>query len=345
MGSPAATPMTLGVSLPQEGVTARDAVDVAVEAERAGYDEVWTAERNGWEAMALLGALAVATTRVRLGVAIVSAFTRSAPLLAMGAATCGDLSGGRLRLGIGSSSRPATEQWMGETFEQPLARVRDTLRIVRGALQGEKVGYEGTAVAVPRFRLAVTPPEPPPALDVAALGPDMAALAGREADGIIVHMVTPETLPRVLEPAWAAAAAAGRSPPRVTLSVPVVVDADPERGWAALLRLGVAYAQVDVYRRHLARQGWAEEADAVAEAWRDGNRDEAVRRVPEPMRPAFGLAGDADTVRRDLAAFRDAGVDHLNVFCLALDGDAGMPQETIRRTLWALAPTPSGGAR
>ena len=87
------------------GLTPAEVVDAIQRAELAGFDSAWVAEGHGGDHFALLSAAATATERIVLGTAVTSVYVRSAPTIAMAAATVDALADGRFRLGVGSSHR------------------------------------------------------------------------------------------------------------------------------------------------------------------------------------------------------------------------------------------------
>ena len=111
------------------------------EAERLGYDSVWTAEAYGSDAATILGWLAGQTERIKLGSAIFQMPGRSPALTAMTAATLDQLSGGRMLLGIGSSGPQVAEGWHGQRFGKQLQRTREYVAVVRMALARERVQF------------------------------------------------------------------------------------------------------------------------------------------------------------------------------------------------------------
>src|SRR5581483_10393909 len=119
------------------GMTAQDQLQVVREAERLGYDSVWTAEAYGSDAATVLAWLAANTSRIRLGSAIFQMPGRSPAMTAMTAATLDELSGGRMILGIGSSGPQVAEGWHGQRFARQLQRTREYVAVVRMALARE----------------------------------------------------------------------------------------------------------------------------------------------------------------------------------------------------------------
>src|SRR3989454_6500012 len=126
------------------------ALTYAVEAERLGVDSAWTAETWGYDGATPLAYLAAQTTRIRLGAGILQVGTRTPALTAMTAMALASLSGDRFILGLGVSGPQVIEGWHGIPFERPLQRMRETIEIVRRAIRGERVTYEGSTYRLPR---------------------------------------------------------------------------------------------------------------------------------------------------------------------------------------------------
>ncbi|MGH2731133.1 MAG: LLM class flavin-dependent oxidoreductase, partial [Actinomycetota bacterium] len=141
---------------------------------------------------------------------------------------------------------------------------------------------------------------------------------------------------------WVAEGAreAGRDPEDLDclIRVPVAVDEDPEVLEFMARRLVSSYAIVDVYNRSLTQQGFAAEAEAIAKAWRAGDRDEAANRVTDEMLDQLLVTGDAETCRRKLTVFRDAGIKTPIVLPISVAGDPAERTERVRAAVTALAP-------
>ena len=105
----------LGVGF-SRGLPPADVVECVKLAENLGYESAWMAEGHAGDQFAILGACAVATTRIGLGTSISSVFVRSAPTIAMAAATVDHLSAGRFILGLGTSHREQVEPEHGIPF-------------------------------------------------------------------------------------------------------------------------------------------------------------------------------------------------------------------------------------
>ena len=158
--------------------------DRYVELADLGYTDLWSAEADGADAFTPLALAAAWEPRLRLGTAIVPAYTRAPACLAQSVATLADAAPGRFAIGIGSSSNVIVERWNDVPFVEPYRKVRDVVRFLRDALAGEKIAKSYDTFQVQGFRLGIRPEQPPPIL-IAALRQGMLRLAGREADGAI----------------------------------------------------------------------------------------------------------------------------------------------------------------
>ena len=143
--------MKLGVHLGYWGLglSSQDQLDIVLEAERLGYDSVWTAEAYGSDAATILGWIAGQTTTIRIGAGIFQMPARSPAMTAMTAATLDRLSGGRMLLGIGTSGPQVAEGWHGQRFAKQLQRTREYIEVVRMALERRRVEFHGETLDLP----------------------------------------------------------------------------------------------------------------------------------------------------------------------------------------------------
>jgi len=171
-----------GMTIPFDGVPLHAQRDWVVELADLGYTDVWSSEANGADAFTPLALASAWAPSLRLGTAIVPAFTRGPACLAQSVGSLAQAAPGRFVIGIGTSSNVIVEGWNGIPFDQPYQKTRDVVRFLRSALAGEKVSGEFDTFTVRGFRLGVLPEQPVPIL-VAALREGMLRLAGREGDG------------------------------------------------------------------------------------------------------------------------------------------------------------------
>ena len=294
------------------GLTATEIADCAERAEALGYESAWVAEGHGGDQFAILAACALRTRRIRLGTAISSVFVRTAPTIAMAAATVDELSGGRFVLGLGSSHRVQVGPEHGVEYARPLDRVRDTVAIVRTLLREHDVSHAGETVRIERFNLWFRPFRGELPVYLSALFPKMLELTGEIADGVILTRSTLATAAAARARIAAGAAGAGRDAAAIEITslLPASVSSDREAALAAA-RPGLAFYAgfFPRYNRLLAESGFSEEAAAVARAWGAGDSAGAARAVTDDMIAATGIAGTAAECRDRLDAYRDAGLD------------------------------------
>ena len=294
------------------GLTATEIAECAERAEALGYDSAWVAEGHGGDQFAILAACALRTRRIRLGTAISSVFVRSAPTIAMAAATVDELSGGRFILGLGSSHRVQVGPEHGVEYARPLDRVRETVEVVRALLRDGDVRHGGETIRIDEFKLWFRPRRPDLPVYLSALFPKMLELTGTIADGVILTRSTLATAPAARASIAAGAARAGRDPGAIEMTslLPASVAPDREAALAAA-RPGLAFYAgfFPRYNRLLAESGFRAEAAAVAAAWAAGDANGAARAVTDEMIAATGIAGTPAQCRDRLEAYRDSGLD------------------------------------
>lgn len=333
------TAQRLGLTLPLPGLPIADTtVPLARLAEESGYTDLWSAEVDGTDGFGTLAAIAAVTEKLRLGTAIVPVYSRPPALLAMSAANLQGLSRGRFVLGIGTSTSIVIGRWMGIPFDKPVLRMRETVSILREALSGKKVTFEGETVSSQGFRLTADPGEPVP-IYIAALGPKMLELAGEVADGVIFYLFTPEGVRDAIAKVHASAKAAGRDPNEIdtVIRIPVAVDENQEFVRFMMRRMTAAYAMVDVYNASVSRQGYSEEAKRLSDLWRAGDREGAAQSVSDEMLEDFYIFGDEDTCRKKIGEFRDAGIKVPVIMPASVAGDPAERMANIKTTIASLA--------
>jgi alkanesulfonate monooxygenase SsuD/methylene tetrahydromethanopterin reductase-like flavin-dependent oxidoreductase (luciferase family) len=307
-------------------------------AEELGYGSVWVAEGHSGDQFAILGACAAVTRRIQLGTAISSVFVRSAPTIAMAAATVDHLSEGRLVLGLGTSHREQVEPEHGVPFLAPTARLRDVVEIVRTLLRDGTVAHRGRVVTIERFDLWFRPERREVPIYLAGLFPPMLELAGEIGQGVLLTWPTLDAPARAARHVAAGARRAGRRPEDVLVASIVPCAVAPDRR-AALDRMrgSVAFYAgfFPRYNRLLAESGFADAARAIRTAWDAGDRARATSLVPDALVEAVALVGPAEACRARLAAYRQAGLD-LPIITPRVDGPDALAQAL--GALRALAP-------
>jgi F420-dependent oxidoreductase-like protein len=323
------------------GLTSQDQLEIVQEAERLGYDSVWTAEAYGSDAATILGWLAGQTERIRIGSAIFQMPARSPAMTAMTAATLDQLSGGRMLLGIGSSGPQVAEGWHGQRFGRQLQRTREYVAVVRKALDRERVEFHGETLELPlpdgpgkALKLTIAPVQDRIPIYLAAIGPKNTQLAGEIADGWIPIFFSPENVGELRPLLEEGAQRAGRSldgfdiAPTVNVSIDddLAAARDRMRPFIALYIGGMGSRQQNFYNALAVRYGFEAAAKEVQDLYLDGRRDEAAAAVPDELVDTVTLCGPRDHVRERLAIYRDAGVGTLGITPVAGSKDERIEQ-------------------
>jgi F420-dependent oxidoreductase-like protein len=302
-------------------VSTPDDAQFVIDAERLGADSVWVPEVWGGDALTPLAYIAARTERIGLASGIVQLGARTPANLAMTAMSLQQLSGGRFRLGVGTSGPQVIEGWHGVRFATPITATRETIEIVRAIARGEKLTFDGSVFRLPlpdgpgRSLRSSLPPTRIP-IYVAALGPRNLELTGELADGWLGNAFIPEHADVFLDHLRTGAERAGRTLDDLDLVIPVAVEItdDPEqaarrhaRGYA--FTIGAMGAPgTNFYNAAFARQGFADDVAAVEALWRPGERERAAARVPIELGLTTNLLGPPDAIRDRLALYRRVGV-------------------------------------
>jgi probable F420-dependent oxidoreductase len=297
-----------------------------------GYTDIWSAESDGADGFTPLTLAAAWEPRLRLGTAIIPAFTRSPACLAQCVASLADAAPGRFAIGVGSSSNVIVERWNGVPFVEPYQRVRDVVRFLRDALSGEKVATTYDSFDIQGFRLGVRPEHSPPIL-VAGLREGMLRLAGREADGVIINWLSAADVRRVAGIVNDAAGGAEREiVARIFVCPSDRTDAVREAARYAI----AAYMNVPVYAAFHEWLGRGEVFGPMWAAWRAGDRKAALAAIPDEVVDDLIVHGDPASCRARIQEYFDNGVTTSSLAILPLD-----PELKHWDAVRALAPSAS----
>ncbi|MEO6703988.1 MAG: LLM class F420-dependent oxidoreductase [Jatrophihabitantaceae bacterium] len=299
-----------------------------------GYTDAWSSEVSGADAFTPLALAAAWQPRLRLGTAIVPVFTRGPALIAQSAAALASVAPGRFSLGLGASSPAIVEQWNGLAFDRPYRRTRDVLRFVKRALAGEVVDGQFDTFAVQRFKLEQPPAEPVPVL-LAALRPQMLALAGREADGAILNWLAATDVPACL-------AEIDNPASTVVARIFICPTEDADYARAIARRLIAAYLTVEAYAEFHRWLGRGEALGPLWQLWAAGDRKAAAASVPDEVCDALVLHGSPQACRQQVQAYVEAGVQ-LPVLAL-LPGPELADATSLAGMLAALGPAAEKGS-
>jgi probable F420-dependent oxidoreductase len=281
-----------------------------------GYSDIWSAEVDGADAFTPLALAAAWEPRLRLGTAIVPAYTRAPATLAQSVASLADAAPGRFAVGIGSSSNVIVERWNGIPFEQPYQRVRDVVRFLREALRGDKVSHRYDTFEVQGFRLSLVPEQQPKIL-VAGLREGMLRLAGREGDGAIINWLSADDVRQVSEVVRGAADGEDRE---IVCRIFVCPSEDADAVRAAARRGIAAYLNVPVYAAFHEWLGRGSMLQPMWDAWRSGDRAGALDRIPDELVDELFIHGTPEQCREHIARYVANGVTTTSITITTLGG-------------------------
>jgi F420-dependent oxidoreductase-like protein len=309
------------------------ALESIQEADRLGFESVWTAEAYGSDALMPLAWWGSSTEQIKLGTAIVQISARTPAATAMAAMTLDHLSGGRLILGLGVSGPQVVEGWYGQPFAKPLARMREYIGILRdiwarqAPVTSDGPHYplplpDGTGLGKP-LKPSIHPLRTDIPIYLAAEGPKNIAMAGELCDGWLALFYSPhhDQLYRESLDEGLARPGARRSRDdfEVAATVPLIVTDDPGpamdamRPMYALYFGGMGAKKVNFHANVAIRMGYEKAVDEIQDLYLSGNKQEAAAAVPTELIEQLTLIGPADKIRHDLEAWRESSVTTLLV--------------------------------
>jgi probable F420-dependent oxidoreductase len=317
---------SLGMTIPGGAEQLSTEIDFYRELEALGYTALWSLEVAAADGFVPLALAAAVTDEIRLGLAVAPVHTRGPAILAQTAAALGSAAPGRFMLGLGTSSKVIVEDWNATPFDRPRARVRDTARFLRQALQGGKVSETYETFAVENFSLGLVPEEQPQ-LFIAGMRPRMIRLAGEESEGVVVNWLSAEDVRRVAAELHAVDAEA-----RIVCRIPVVPIADPAAARDAVRRAVNTQLNIPVYA---ASQEWHGRGELLApmwKAWQEGDRKGALAKVPDQVIDELIVHGSPEQCSEHIERFVANGVTDPTIAVV------GVPGVDWRETCRALAP-------
>lgn len=326
--------MRLGMMVGYSGAQISIDIDLIREAERLGYDSVWSAEAWGSDAVTPLAWIAAQTSKIRLGTAIMQLPGRSPANTAMTAMTLDALSGGRFILGLGTSGPQVVEGWHGVPFDKPLTWMREYVAIVRMILERKRplefdgaryqIPYRGpgaTGLGKPLKSILYGRKDMP--IYLGSMAPKSQEQTAEIADGLLLTCMHPERFD-VIEPNLErgfAKAGGGKSlaafdvAPTVAVIVGDDLDAcrSPLKMSLALYIGGMGARDKNFYNDYIRRIGYEADAIKIQNLYLDGKRGEAIAAVPDALVDALHLVGPKERIRDRFQAWKESKVGTLIV--------------------------------
>src|SRR3954452_11897658 len=294
----------------------QDPIDTVLAAEDAGYDSVWTAESWGSDVVSPLCWIGARTSRIKLGTGLMQLSGRTPTCAAMTAATIDHLSGGRLVLGLGVSGPQVVEGWYGVPFPKPLARTREYVGVLRdvwrreGPVVNNGEHYPlpfpgGTGLGKP-LKANCHPLRPDIPVYLGAEGPKNVELSTEIAQGCLPIFFHAERGPTM----YADALAGAPDDFEIACPVTVVVDDDVQAAigivkWHLGFYIGGMGAKGKNFHLDVvSRMGYGEEAAYVQELFLSGDREGAVKAVPDELCDGIALCGPMARIAERLELWR-----------------------------------------
>lgn len=330
----------VGLVIPQTAAIPRkpavhDVGEFGKTVEGLGYESVWMNESWGSDPIVDLTAVARATDDLRVGTAIVDAFTRTPASIAMASATLARVSDDRFVLGIGAGHPEPVEDLHNVSWDRPVHRMYETISLVTELIgDGDTVDYQSDLFDV----TGVTPLDADVSVYSAALGRASRRVTGKLSDGWIPYHVPTDNLAVSFETIATAAREAGRNPEDIVVApyIACVVHDDPDIAQNTIRENVAKYVGgfTDNSYKTAVGERFAEEADRIAEAWRRGEVAKARAAVTDDMVDTLGIAGDPSTARKRLDELRNRSIVDRVILAVPHSVD----RTTARRTIRELAP-------
>ena len=325
--------MRLGLTAGYSGSRMSLNLDLVLEAERLGFDSVWTAEAYGSDAVSPLAWIGAGTRKIRLGTAIMQMPARTPAMTAMTAMTLDALSGGRFILGLGPSGPQVIEGWHGVAYGKPLTRTREYVTIIRQILAREaplefkgehyQIPYTGSGASglgKPLKSILHGRKELP--IYTASISPNGVACSAEVADGLIPVWMNPERMD-LFQPDLSKGFARANEergkrglPPKslanfdIAPFVTCILGDDlekcrmPVKGMLALYVGGMGARGKNFYNDYAKRLGYEGEALKIQDLYLAGKKEEAMAAVPNALVDAVALVGPKERIRDRIQAWK-----------------------------------------
>ena len=323
--------MKLGLLLRYHGEVGGPDIDLVLEAERLGYDSVWSGESYGTDSVTPTTWVLSRTTKIKAGTGIMQMSARTPAMTAMTAMTLQAMSNNRFLLGIGPSGPQVVEGWHGLPYGKPLARTKEYAAILRKIFAREsglehtsehyQIPYNGPgASGLGKPLKSILKPIAPIPIYTAAIAPAGLRTAGEVADGVQPIFMSPEKSDLIVKPVLEGRAAAGR--PRsladfdITPFVRVAMGSDLQkcrdaiRPEMALYIGGMGAREKNFYNDYAKRLGFEEAAAKIQDAFLGGRRNEAMAAVPDSFIDQTALVGTPDRIKARVKEWKAAAKDN-----------------------------------
>jgi F420-dependent oxidoreductase-like protein len=301
-------------------------MDLILEAERLGFDSVWTGEAWGSDVISFLAFVGARTSTIKLGAGIMQMQARTPAMTAMTAMTLDGLTNGRFLIGLGPSNPQVIEGWHGMPYGKPLQRYREYIAIVRKILAREEplqfdgkeyqIPYRGAdATGLGKPLKSILHGRPDMKIYTASITPKGIELAAELADGILPVWMSPDWYEQFYKrhlDAGFAKAAGGKTRETFDFApyVTCVMGDDleqcraPVKANLALYIGGMGARNKNFYNSYVRNFGYEDLAVKLQDLYLSGRKAEAQEAVPDELVDAVALVGPKERIREQLSKWQ-----------------------------------------
>jgi probable F420-dependent oxidoreductase len=294
-----------------------EALDIAEEARSHGFSRLWIGEMVTFDAFALATAIGLKSPGLDITIGPLAIGVRSPVALALGVSSVATLTGRAVDLALGASSPAIVSGWHDRDWVAAPTRMRETVEVMRRALDGERTDYAGKLVRTHGFRLRA--PQPSTKLTVAAFGPQMTRVAVQSADQLVLNLVSPGHVAAVRASIDAIAAEHGITAPRLAVWVSAAIDPGLATHRQITAQMA-AYLKPPGYGEMFIDLGFG---DLVARARAGASRAELSDAIPPRLPAAVGAIGSTSEAIARIESYFEAGADHVGIVPATADDPAG----------------------
>ncbi|HZP46818.1 MAG TPA: LLM class F420-dependent oxidoreductase [Candidatus Binataceae bacterium] len=322
--------MRLGLVSGYSGPRMAETMEVILEAERLGYDSVWTGEAWGSDVVSFLAFVGARTSKIKLGAGILQMQARTPAMTAMTAMTLDGLTNGRFLIGMGPSNPQVIEGWHGVPYGKPLQRYREYIEIIRMILRREQpLSYDGREYQIPyrgpgasglgKPLKSILHGRPDMKIYTASISPKGIELAAELADGILPVWMSPDWYDALYkEHLEAGFAKAGPHKKRAEFDFSPYVTCvmgndiakcrEPVKASLALYIGGMGARNKNFYNSYVRNFGYEDLATRLQDLYLGGKKNEAQAAVPDELVDAVALVGPKEHIRDQLARWKASPV-------------------------------------
>lgn len=301
-------------------------VNEAIEAEKLGFDSVWTAESWGNDVFTPLAWIGAHTSKIRLGTSVAQLSARTPTACAMAALALDHMSKGRMILGLGVSGPQVVEGWYGQPYSKPLARTREYVSIIRQVLAREApVTNDGEHYPLPYngenawgmgkpLKPITHPLRKDLPIFIGAEGPKNVTQTAEIADGWLPLYYSPYR-----QEVYASQLKEAKDGFEVSATVQVNINDDIEQALYPVKAMlgfyigGMGSKKRNFHKELMGRMGFEEEAERIQDLFMEGKRDEAIAAVPSEFADEISLSGPEARIKEKLKDWEDSPVTSLLV--------------------------------